>query len=112
MSDDTPIAEMADASVPEPIYFKTESSFGSASSEEVVPLGATIITKEEYDALLLAREQELADQAELEMQEAYARFVVAYRSYRQLGLPELNAKLLAAQSGIEPPDFDPTWPLP
>lgn len=99
------------AEYPGPYWFTTPNSYGWASDRGSVPGDMTeLITLVEYNVLVA---QTLADElaaAQAELEAAYQRFRDAYASYRQLGLPQANALLLAAQIGTEPPGFDPTWP--
>jgi hypothetical protein len=90
------------------IYFKTENSHGTVSDEAQLPPGATVITQAEYDVLVQAAADAQAAQFQAELQAAYQRYTDTFAAYCAQGMPPNVAAVMAAQAGIQPPDFDPT----
>lgn len=90
------------------IYFQTATSYGWVTDAGQIPAGGAEITQAAYLVLVAADEAAQAAAALVELQAAYDRYTTAYDSYRALGLPIVNAMLLASMAGIEPPDFEPT----
>lgn len=93
-------------------YYQGAASYGESTDPAFFPPDAELITKAEYDALVA---QALADQeaaAAAELQASYQRYRDAYAEARSVGLGQVTAMAIASQAGTQPPDFDPTWPLP
>lgn len=99
------------ADYPGPFWFQTPYSYGmSSNADNVPPNTIELITKAEYEALVAAALAEQEAQAEIERQAAYQRYRDAYAEARTAGMGQMIAMALAGQVGIQPPDFDPTWP--
>jgi hypothetical protein len=107
--DGATVLEAAD--YPGPFWFVAPGSYGETSNASSIPSTATeLITKADYEALVAQALADQAAEAAAELQASYQRYRDAYAEARTIGLGQVTAMAIAAQAGMQPPDFDPTWP--
>jgi hypothetical protein len=84
------------------IYWTTPTGRGYSESEETVPETATVITEDEYNAILSGIAQKQADTEQQVVTEARDRWSLVHDGLMSAGVPEAAATVLANAVGIPP----------
>lgn len=84
------------------IYWKTPTGYGISETDDSVPEVATVITEDQYNAIIAATKAELQTVIDQATAESNRRWTLVHDSLVAAGVSEDAATVLANVAGIKP----------